>query len=81
MTAQLHVLRETNLLDVPATLRNIADEIEAGKYGTAEGCAVVLDADNVEIFYMGTGEAGPNAHLLFSVGAAKMVAAVIEAKT
>ena len=81
MTASLLVMRETNLLDVPATLRNIADCIEAGDYGKANGCAVVLDADTLETFYMGSGEAGPNAHLLFSVGAAKMVARVLDEKS
>lgn len=80
MSARLHVLREANLQDVPATLREIADSIEAGEYGTAKGCAVVLDADRVHVFYTGTGEAGPNAHLLFSVGAAKMVQVVIDSQ-
>jgi hypothetical protein len=42
--------------------------------------ALTLDADKVEVFYMGTGEAGPNAHLLFSVGAAKMIKAVLDSK-
>lgn len=77
--SNIHVLRETNLLNVPATLRNIADGIEAGNFGVAKGCAVVLEADSIEVFYTGTGEAGPNAHLLFSVGAAKMVTGVLEA--
>lgn len=78
--AELHVLRETSLLDVAATLRNIASAIEAGDYGTASGCAVVLDADGLEVFYMGTGEAGPNAHLLLHAGAAKMLQGVLDAK-
>lgn len=76
----LVLLRETNLLDIPATLRNIAADIEAGEFGKAQGCAVVLDADGLEVFYCGTGEAGPNAHLLFSAGAAKMVARVLDEK-
>ena len=80
MTATLHVLRETNLLNVPATLRNIADSIEAGMFGDVKGAALVLDADKVDVFYTGTGEAGANAHLLFSIGAAKMVNAVLEVK-
>lgn len=78
--SNIRLLRETSLRDIPATLRNIADSIEAGEYGQAHGCAVVLDADLTEVFYTGTGEAGPNAHLLLSVGAAKMVQAVLDAK-
>ena len=80
MTAQLHVLRETNLQDVAATLRNIADDIAAGEFGKVNACALTLDADRVEVFYMGTGEAAPNATLLFNVAIAKMTARVLEAK-
>ena len=77
----LIVMRETNLLNVPATLREIANDIEAGEFGKASGCVVVLDADTLEVFYCGTGEAGPNAHLLLHAGAAKMLAQVVEAKS
>lgn len=73
----LVLMRETNLLDIPATLRNIADSIERGEVGTAKGCAVVVDADELEVYYTGSGEAGPNAHLLFCAGAAKMMAGVL----
>ena len=76
----LVVMRETNLHDIPATLREIASGIEAGKFGTANGCVVVLDAQTIEVFYTGTGEAGPNAHLLLHVGAAKMAQGVLEGK-
>ena len=77
---KLVVMRETNLHDIPATLRNIAASIEAGEYGEASCCAVVLDAARLEVFYCGTGEAAPNTHLLLHAGAAKMVARVVEAK-
>lgn len=76
----LHVIRETNLFNVPATLRNIADGIEKGEYGDALGCVVVLDADTLDVFYMGSGESAPNAHLLLHAGAAKMLAAVVAGK-
>lgn len=79
-TAKLHVMRETNLRDIPATLRNIADAIESGTHGEATGCVVVLDALRIEVFYTGSGEAAPNAHLLLHAGAAKMLATVVEAK-
>lgn len=78
--AKLHVMRDSTLRDIPATLRNIAADIEAGKFGTAQGCVVVLDADRLDVFYTGTGETAPNAHLLLHAGAAKMLAAVVEAK-
>lgn len=80
MSAQLVVLRETNLQDIPATLRNIAAAIEAGEYGDPLGCAIVLDADKLEVFYTGSGEASPNAYLLLGAGMAKMLNAVLSEK-
>lgn len=80
MSAELVVLRETNLLDIPATLRNIADAIEQGQYGDGLGCVVVLDADKLQVFYCGSGEAAPNAHLLLGAGMAKMLSTVMEEK-
>lgn len=74
------LLRETNLLDVPATLRKIADAIEAGDHGIVHSAVLVLDAAKLAVFYAGTGEAGPNGHLLLHAAAAKMVQAVLEAK-
>lgn len=80
-TAKLHVLRETNLLDIPAMLRVLADDIEKGEYGHVHGCAFVLDADPVRPFYWGSGEAGPNGFLLLHAGAAKVMATVLEGGT
>lgn len=76
----LVVLRDTNLQNVPATLRNIATAIEAGEFGEARCCAVVLDADRLEVFYTGVGEAAPNTHLLLHAGMAKMMKAVMDEK-
>lgn len=78
--SNLVVLRETNLQDIPATLRSIADEIEAGDHGKAHGCVVVLDAHGLDVFYMGGGEAAPNTHLLLGAGMAKMQQAVMAGK-
>lgn len=78
--SNLVLMRETNLLDVPATLRNIAAAIEAGSHGNPLGCVVVLDADALDVFYCGSGEAGPNAHLLLHAGAAKMLHGVLGSK-
>lgn len=80
MSAELVVMRETNLLDIAATLRNSADSVEAGEYGAASSAVVVLDAHSLEVFYMGTGEAGPNAHLLLASGQTKMLNQVLAGK-
>lgn len=78
--SNIHLLRETNLLNVPATLREIADEIEIGTYGGVKCGVLVLDGAGLEVFYMGTGEAAPNAHLLLHCGAAKMTEAVVKGR-
>lgn len=79
--SNLHILRETNLLDVPATLRNLAADMESGKFGAVNGCVVVWDSEEgLDVSYCGTGEAAPNAHLLLHAGAAKMMYAVMDGK-
>lgn len=79
--SNLHILRETTLLDVPAVLRNLAEAMERGDYGTVNGCVVVWDSEEgLDVSYSGTGEAGPNAHLLLHAGAAKMMQAVMDGK-
>ena len=80
MSATLHVIRESTLLDVPATLRNIADAIERGEAGEVRGAVVVVDGAQVQVHYAGTGEPAPNAHLPLHAGAAKMMKVVMEAK-
>lgn len=67
------LIRDTGLFNVPETLRNIADQIEAGKYGEITNCAVVMDAAVIETFFMGPGEVWPTMHYLLTVGAQKLV--------
>ena len=77
----LHILRDTNLLNVPATLRNLADNIASGMYGTVNAAVIVWDSEEgLDVSYCGTGEAAPNAHLLLHAGAAKMMQAVVGGK-
>lgn len=74
------VMRTTNLRDVAATLRNIADDIDSGVIEDVKSCVVVIDALDVETFYCGDGEAGPNAHLLLGVGMHLMQTRLLEYK-
>lgn len=71
-----------SLRNVVAQMRQLADSIEAGNYGVVNACALVLDSDDIEVFAWGDlAEAGPNAHLLLHVGAAKMVQRVLDEKS
>lgn len=76
--AELHVMRETTLKDIPATLRNIADSIERGDIGQATGCAVAIEADQFAVYYAGSGEAGPRVVLLLATAQAKIIQGVLE---
>ena len=73
MSAHLYVMRETNLRNIPATLRALADAIEANEYGPTTACAVVWQADELEISYTGEGEAVPNTVFLMHAALHKMV--------
>jgi hypothetical protein len=77
---KLHVIREHTLQDIPAVLRSIAAQLANGDFGQVGGAVVVLDGIGLEVFYAGTGEAAPNAHLLLHAGAAKMMHAVMAGK-
>lgn len=79
--ADLVVLRNTNLRDIPAMLRKWADDIEAGKHGKAHSCVLVLDAARLEVAFFGDGEAALSAHFLLHAGAAKMMDRVIKERT
>lgn len=70
-------LYESNFRDVPATLRRIADEIEAGSYGDV-GCAgLVLLGGSLEVFGMGPDSEAPSVALVLNAGAMKLTMPVL----
>ena len=77
---ELVVMRETNLKDVSATLRNIADAIDNNEYGEVRAAALVLDAYKLEVFFTGDGESGTEAYLLFGMGQYKMAKLIYDMK-
>lgn len=81
VTASLHVISGgANLRDIPGTLRNLADQIEQGEFGSVDALAWTLDSDRGYALGMIGGDTPSDAHLLFTVAAAAMVQAVIEQK-
>jgi hypothetical protein len=75
---KLATLYESNRLDTVKTLRLIADQVEAGKYGDVGSCAVVMMGNTLEVFGMGPDSVGPTIHLVLCAGAAKFQAALLE---
>lgn len=71
MTATLHVLPSAKLQDVPAMLRKLADDMEAGEYGRVMEAAVVISGNELNLFGFGTAD-GTVAHYLFCCAARKM---------
>lgn len=57
----------SNGRDIAATLRAIADQIEAGQFGDINQAALVLHGPTVEVFRLGVGTAS-DTHLLLACG-------------
>jgi hypothetical protein len=55
--AEIHELPQHTLQDIAKVLRAIADEIDAGEYGTTEMGALVLQESNGNIRVFGMGGA------------------------
>lgn len=53
-----------NKQDVAEMLRNIADTIDSGEFGEANGCVVVLNADHLEVFGIGMADGTVTHYLL-----------------
>ena len=74
--AEVTYIYKSNFRDVAATLRAIADDVEAGTYGPV-GCAgVVLLGDSMRVFGMGHDSEAPSVALLLHAGFASMSRAV-----
>ena len=72
----------TPLTNMPAKLRKLADEIEAGNFDDAHTLAWVMDCGNsrLEIGLMGKSESpGIEAHFLFHLGAQKIMTGALHA--
>ena len=74
--AEVHTLYPTNFRDPAATLRVIAEEIEAGKHGEVTQIAVVLLGSTCEVFGAGPDADGSTIATLLQAGAQRMISAV-----
>lgn len=70
-------LYDSNFRDVPATLRHIADQIEAGKYGTVGSVGLVLLGDTLEVFGIGPDSEAPSTALILNAGALKLTMPIV----
>ena len=71
MTTTLNVVNfpVPDYRDPVKALRNLADDIEAGRYGDVSSCGVVLFGDRMEVFGSGEDSEGPTIALLFNAAA------------
>lgn len=76
-TLKVVALFESNRRDVSATLRAIADEIDAGKYGEVRQFAAVIDGAGVQVFGSGEDDNIKAAIGLLQVGAQCLVNTVL----
>jgi hypothetical protein len=68
MSAEIITLNETNFRDPVAALREIANEIEAGKYGAVGCVGIVVMGDTTEVFGAGMDSEGPSVAMLLHAG-------------
>lgn len=71
-------LRDSNFRDPVATLRKIAEQIEAGKYGAVGSVAVVVLGDTMEVFGAGEDAEPPSTALLLHAGFLRLSRSVEE---
>lgn len=76
MTAEVHTLYNSNSRDPVATLRKIADQIEAGDYGEVGAVGLVLLGNRMEVFGMGSDCEAPSIALLLHAGFSRMSDAI-----
>jgi hypothetical protein len=69
-------LHSSNFRDPVATLRLIADEIEAGDYGDVGSVALVILGDSMECFGLGKDAEAPSIGLLFYSAFLRMAQAI-----
>lgn len=71
-------LHESNFRDPVATLRKIADDIEAGAHGEVGAVGVVVLGDTMEVFGFGEDSEAPSIALLLHAGFLRLSRAIEE---
>lgn len=61
----IHTLYESNMRDVPKTLRKIAKEIEAGEYGDVAEALLIIDADTMSVHGIGPASSWHSVPVMF----------------
>ena len=79
MLCEVKTLYKQNARDIPATLRTIANQIEAGDFQGANEAVLVLSGEALDVFGIGDADAG-GAHILLSCAMRKLENAVLSAK-
>lgn len=69
-------LTKSNFRDIPATLRRIADDIEAYNFERVEDAVIVLQGDQLNVFHTGRGDVG-SAYMLLGCAKRKIEHAVL----
>lgn len=67
----------TPLHDVPAKLRQLADDIEANHYGPVGSCGVAILGDTFEVFGFGEDGNGPSICTLFQAGITRLTSDIL----
>lgn len=71
--AEVRELYRSNYRDAPATLRNIADGIERGDYGSVQCVAVAMLGSDLEVFACGEDSEADRAGMVLYAGFQKLM--------
>ena len=74
--AEVVTLYESNHLQLSQTLRVIADRIDAGEFGEAGHCVMVLDGSETNYFSFGPDHTDMRAIALHSIAKSKIINAM-----
>lgn len=72
MTAKIVTLQASNFRDPVATIRNVADEIESGKWGDVGCVGIVVMGDTIEVFGAGRDSEAPSVAMLLYAGFSRL---------
>lgn len=76
MVAEVVILQESNYRDPVATLRLIADEIEAGEYGEVGCVGIAILGNTLEVFGAGPDSDGTSVAAVLHAGFMRLVGAI-----
>lgn len=69
--AEVKTIYESNRIDIPSTLRKIAEQIESGHFANVVSVTLVAEGDVIDVCYLGKGDSD-RANMMLSLAQRKL---------